>query len=219
VLYGDIHHGDVLVQDIIHLVEPAEISTNLLNYLLRAAFPAGHPTVTLAGHELTNAIINIDWNRMYYDEAEIGHVLLHSFLEQVWHKEWIVFLLHKDGWHFTTLVVHYHLAIDASSNLVRGQLRYLDSFHDGHPRLLARVESFLNWSFQHSTMPHLTGHLEHFQGNPNPAIRQPKYLGRGQHIDEARHIDCGLYAYFNTLQTVSNGSSYGLTPEGIHYSR
>ena len=68
-------------------------------------------------------------------------------------------------------------------------------------------------------MPHLTAHWEHFQGNPNPAIRQPKYLGRGQHIDEARHIDCGLYAYFNTLQTVSNGSSYGFTPEGIHYSR
>ena len=75
-LYGDIHHGDVLVQDIIHLLEPAEITTNLLNYLLRAAFPVGHPTVTLAGHELTNAIINADWNQMYYDEAEIGHVLL-----------------------------------------------------------------------------------------------------------------------------------------------
>ena len=57
-----------------------------MNYLLRAAFPVDHSTVTLAGHELTNAIINADWNLMYYDEAEIGHALLHSFIEQIWRK-------------------------------------------------------------------------------------------------------------------------------------
>jgi transcriptional antiterminator Rof (Rho-off) len=66
---GDIYYGDVTVRDVIYLAEPAEITTNLLHYLLRSQFPADHATVTLVGHELTNGILFCNWDTMYYDES------------------------------------------------------------------------------------------------------------------------------------------------------
>ena len=104
---GDIYYGDVTVRDVIYLTEPAEITTNLLHYHLRSKFLADHATVTLVGHEITNGILFCNWDTMYYDESSHGHILLHSLLEQIWTKQWIVFVYHKDSDHFTALVVQY----------------------------------------------------------------------------------------------------------------
>ena len=216
---GDIYYGDVTVRDIIYLTEPAEITTNLLHYLLRNQFPPDHATVTLVGHELTNGILFCNWDTMYYDESSHGHILLHSLLEQIWTKQWIVFIYHKDSNHFTAPILQYHLDISIGCSTVRGHLRYVDSFHENGNNVIARICAFLDWSFQYSTVPHMTGQWRSFDGNPNPSIKQAKYLAVGRHQDEARHIDCGLYAYFSSLQTVHAGSVYGFSPEGIHYSR
>ena len=80
---------------------------------------------------------------------------MHSLLDQIWTKEWLVFVLHKDGNHFTSPLVHYHIAPEHGCIGLRGELRYIDYFHDGDDWVLERITAFLDWNLQNSTVSHL----------------------------------------------------------------
>ena len=76
----------ISAQDIHDLLCPATLSNELLHHLITSACPPEHPKVTIAGQLLTDVLDNMDWDRTYYDENEIGNAELHLFLQQIWTK-------------------------------------------------------------------------------------------------------------------------------------
>ena len=123
------------------------------------------------------------------------------------------------GGHFTCVFIRYTRHPDSGQCHLRGSLMYSDPLHNSGVIFLDRIKIFLDWTFQYSTIPDYVGQWEVHQEGVHADIRQTKYLPLCRHPDEAQFIDCALYTYFSTLQTVADGSIRGFTPEGIHHTR
>jgi len=187
-------------------------------FLLHSQYPEGHSSVIALDQAIMEAIQGRCWHSAYQDPDGPAYHSLHEFIKVFGAKEWTV-ILYSDNIHFTGNVVQCTYRHEDKATTLRIRVSFLDSFKDlgiGHTN---RLQEFLSWVSQIYSLPIRHTEWDIAQNPTGIMQRQSIYLAPGQHADQGIHIDCGLYAFFMILQTVSGGAVDGFKPYGIYYTR